>query len=220
VIRRREDGNWEKINAGPTPQARPCLFLDRDGCLIEEKDYLCDPEQVFLILGAAEVIRSARDHGWAVAVVTNQSGIGRGRFDWDAYEAVERRVEEKLKAQGAVVDAVFACPYIEKGGLPPYDRDDSWRKPGPGMLLEAARTLNVDLAQSIMAGDKLADLEAGAAAGLRLVAHVRTGHGAKERSSVPDHVGFARVLKLESVADLRGQFDLSREAGAEIGAAR
>ena len=181
---RRDDGNWAWLKAERGAVPRPCLFLDRDGVLIEERNYLKDPDLVDLVAGAVETIEAARRLGWAVAVVTNQSGIARGLISWEQYEAVERRVDQLLAAQGVGADMVLACPFVADGGQPPYDRDDPWRKPGPGMLLEAARALNLDLGRSIMVGDRITDLQAGENAGAPTVVHVLTGYGDKERPTI------------------------------------
>ncbi len=199
---RRADGNWAKQTSARFETARPCLFLDRDGVLIEERNYLKDPELVEIIPGAVEAIAAARRRGWAVTVVTNQSGVARGLISWDQYEAVEQRVADLLASQGAAADMVLACPYVQNG-KPPYDRDDPWRKPGPGMLLEAGRALNLDLSRSLLAGDRISDLQAAERAGLRAVAHVMTGYGREERAGIRAQLQPAtRLFKVESIAEL------------------
>lgn len=164
--------------AGVTP--RPGLFLDRDGVIVEEVGYLSRPENLRLIPGAALAIVRARNAGYAVSIVTNQSGIGRRYFGWPEYEAVESRLIEALAREGASVDMILACPF-HPDGVPPYDSDHPWRKPNPGMLQAAAEQINVDLATSIMVGDKASDIEAARSAGLRSAVHVLTGHGRQER---------------------------------------
>ncbi len=203
MISRRPDHNWQKINSAPSPTPRPCLFLDRDGVLIEERNYLCDPDLVELVPGAPDAITSARALGWAVVVVTNQSGIARGKFGWEEYEAVEQRLEDLLAAAGARVDMVLACPHLPDG-KPPYNFDpNNWRKPGPGMLLEAARVMNLDLTRSILVGDKGSDLEAAAAAGLKTAVHVLTGHGGAERAELANALGRRiEVAPRDSIADI------------------
>lgn len=112
-----------------------------------------------------------------MVVVTNQSGIGRGFFDWSAYERVTDQLLELLGPT-----APLAGIYANSHG--PDAPQASWRKPSPAMLLEAARELNLDLRRSILVGDRLSDLEAGAQAGLRTLAHVLTGHGHNERPGI------------------------------------
>jgi D-glycero-D-manno-heptose 1,7-bisphosphate phosphatase len=201
VIRRRTDGNWADLRSAPGERARPCLFLDRDGVLIEERHYLKDPDLVAIMPGAVATLAAASAKGWATAVVTNQSGIARGLISWEEFEAVEARVARLLGQAGVGVDAVLACPYVS-GGVAPYDRDDEWRKPRPGMLREAAKLLHIDLARSVMLGDRLTDLAAADAAGLALGVHVLTGYGAQERSSVRAHAFRMELLDADSIADV------------------
>jgi D-glycero-D-manno-heptose 1,7-bisphosphate phosphatase len=161
----------------PFEKPRPALFLDRDGVLIEDRHYLCKPEEVSLCLGAYMLLVQAASRQCPVVVVTNQSGIFRGIFDWDAYRDVTNRMLEILGA-AAPLAALYA------NGHGPDAAPSSWRKPSPAMLIEAAADLNLDLSRSLLIGDRLTDLKAGAAAGLKHLTHVLTGHGQKERSSV------------------------------------
>jgi D-glycero-D-manno-heptose 1,7-bisphosphate phosphatase len=161
---------------------RPCLFLDRDGVVVEEVDYLHRVEDVALIPGVAEAIAEVNRAGRPVVLVTNQSGIARGLFGWEAFAAVQARMLDLLKARGAGVDMVLACAFHREGSGVFAIADHPWRKPMPGMLLEAARVLAVDLPGSLVIGDKLSDLAAGRAAGMRGGALVLTGHGRHERA--------------------------------------
>jgi histidinol-phosphate phosphatase family protein len=150
---------------------KPCIFFDRDGTLIEERHYLSDPAQVTLLNGAAEAVRMARAAGFLAVVLTNQSGVGRGYFTMKEVEAVNRRMEELLRAQGATLDAIYVCPHAPEDGCP-------CRKPRPGLVQQAARDLDVDLSRSWMIGDKAADAELARNAGLKS-ALVLTGYGAE-----------------------------------------
>ena len=181
-------GLWREILRPPVgPASRPALFLDRDGVLVEEVNYLGRAEDVALVPGAADTVRACNGDGIPVVVVTNQSGVGRGYFGWDAFALVEARIRQALAEEGAFLDAVFACAYHETATAP-YDRSDHpWRKPGPGMLQAAAEALHLDLARSWIVGDKASDLEAGRAAGLAGGIAVRTGHG-------PDHAAASVAL--------------------------
>lgn len=161
---------------------KPALFLDRDGTVIENVPYLNDPARVSLIPGAREAIAVFRAAGYAVIIVTNQSGVARGLVSPKQYRTVEAAVIEALGRE--LVDATYACPFHP--GHP-------WRKPEPGMLLAAARDLVLSLAGSVMVGDTLADMKAGAAAGVGTIVHVRTGHGSDERSAV--HAWAGRLAK-------------------------
>jgi D-glycero-D-manno-heptose 1,7-bisphosphate phosphatase len=170
-----ELGMWVAVPGDRRAVARPALFLDRDGVIVEDHGYLSRSADVIAIAGAAEIIGLANRRGIPVIEVTNQSGVGRGYYGWEEFQRVEEAMAEELARSGAVVDAVFACPYH-----PAHPA----RKPLPGMLLAARRFLNVELESSWIVGDKLSDLEAGYNAGLRGGMHVSTGHGAEQRAAV------------------------------------
>jgi D-glycero-D-manno-heptose 1,7-bisphosphate phosphatase len=155
---------------------REAVFLDRDGTVIEEVRYLGDPAQVRLIPGAAEAIRRLNDAGVLVVLVTNQSGVARGYFPESRVWDVHARLAELLAERGARIDAYFYCPHHPTEGVGRYRVACECRKPRPGLLLAAARQLDIDLARSWVIGDKPCDAEAGAAAGCRAIL-VRTGHG-------------------------------------------
>jgi D-glycero-D-manno-heptose 1,7-bisphosphate phosphatase len=174
----------------------PALFLDRDGTLIEDPGYLSDPAHVRLLPGVREALRRFADAGHALVVVTNQSGIGRGLYGWDDYEAVAARLRSDLAAAGITLDAELAC-----GHAPEEGSACGWRKPAPGMILAAAERLDLDLSRSLLAGDKRLDIEAAAAAGLPRAAHVATGQGAAERGKF---VGMHFPLDLVYLEDLSG----------------
>jgi D-glycero-D-manno-heptose 1,7-bisphosphate phosphatase len=177
------------------------VFLDRDGVLIEERNYLADPAGVQLILGAARYVARANACGRAVVVVSNQSGIARGILDWRIHLAIENRMIELLAAQSARIDMLLACGH-HPDGAPPLDFDHPWRKPKPGMLLEAAGELNLDLSDSLLVGDKRSDIEAARAGGLPAAILVLTGYGRQETSHAMQlqQDGFA-VSICASIAD-------------------
>jgi len=151
--------------------------LDRDGVLIEDKHYLSRPEEVQLCPGARALLEIAFAREWPVVVITNQSGIARGYFDWEAYEKVTERLLELL-GPAAPLAAIYA------NGQGPDAAPTSWRKPSPAMLQAAAADLQLDLTRSLLIGDRLSDLEAGDRAGLTWMIHVQTGYGQRERPAV------------------------------------
>lgn len=159
----------------------PALFLDRDGVLIVDNHYLSDPQKVEILPGADELLKLASARGWAVVIITNQSGISRGFFDWNAYEAVTESMLMKFNACAAI-KGIYA------NGYGPCEGSRSWRKPNPGMIWQAASDLNIDLQNSILVGDRLSDICAGLNAGIPTLVHVQTGHGAEERSSVKEYI--------------------------------
>ncbi|MDX8514133.1 D-glycero-alpha-D-manno-heptose-1,7-bisphosphate 7-phosphatase [Mesorhizobium captivum] len=162
-----EPGLWvERIGARTFPTGLPALFLDRDGTINVDTDYPSDPADIVLRPQMLPPIEAANRAGVPVVVVTNQSGIARGYFDWDAFARVNRRVLDLLAESKATVDMVLACAYHEAGSGPLAVADHPMRKPNPGMLLEAGRRLGLDLKRSLIIGDKPADMEAGKRAGL------------------------------------------------------
>lgn len=168
--------------ASSSPRLRPAVFLDRDGTLIREADYLADPDGVELVPGGAAAIRALRKAGLAVVVVTNQSGIARGLYGLDDYRAVARRLDEVLEEASASVDATFFCPHH-----PDFTGPCDCRKPATGMHRRAARELELDLSGSYFVGDKPSDvLPARKLGGHGLL--VRTGFGRRSESEVPDGV--------------------------------
>jgi D-glycero-D-manno-heptose 1,7-bisphosphate phosphatase len=174
------DGVWCQILRRPAP-GRPALFLDRDGAVIEESGYLQRVNDVVIIPGAADIIAAANQRGVPVIVVTNQSGIGRGYYGWGEFKSVQEAIVASLGQRQATIDAVYACAHHPeaKGSL--AHPDHPARKPNPGMLLQAAADLALDLRSSWLVGDKTDDIEAAKRAGIAGALLVATGHGTGER---------------------------------------
>ena len=147
------------------------VFLDRDNTLIADPGYIRRPDQVQLLPGVAEAVRRFRAAGYRVVVVTNQSGVARGYLTEDQLGAVHDRLRTLLRAEGAELDAIYYCPYLDgpDATVATYRRKSPLRKPEPGMLLEAAADHHLDLARSWMIGDSERDMEAGRRAGCRSV---------------------------------------------------
>ena len=159
---------------------RPAIFLDRDGVIIENRDeYVRSWADVSFIPGALNALASVAASGYAIVVVTNQSGVGRGLIPLADAEAINHRVLAEIARAGGRIDAAYICPHK------PED-DCDCRKPRPGMLLRAARELNLDLSRSWMIGDALTDMQAGEAAGVRSLL-VLTGRGAEHRLQADGH---------------------------------
>lgn len=174
------EGIWSQVLAEPVADGtRPGLLLDRDGVIVEEVHYLHRPDDVRLIPGAAEVIAGANRAEIAVAIVTNQAGIGYGYYGWREFAETQARILDELDTAGARVDAVFACPFHARG-KPPFDHPDHpARKPNPGMLLRAVDRLRIDASRAWIVGDRASDLMAGRRAGLQGGMHVLTGYGGR-----------------------------------------
>jgi len=155
--------------AGPPA---PTLFLDRDGVLVLEKEYLRDAGQVDLHGGVGEALRTARAAGFRLVGVSNQSGLGRGIFTAADLDAVMRRLAALLAAEAAALDAFFYCPHVPEAGC-------ACRKPATGLLEEARACLPWDPARSWVIGDKVSDVDLALRAGLRACL-VRTGYGSQQ----------------------------------------
>ena len=149
-------------------------FLDRDGVINEEVNYLHEPDKVRIIPGVAGALRRLRENGFLIIVVTNQAGVARGMYQEHDIDLVHREIDAILARDGAKIDAYYYCPHHEK-----FTGDCDCRKPAPGMLLQAGTDHNIDFAASFMAGDRLSDIDAGRAAGCGRLILVRTGYGAK-----------------------------------------
>lgn len=173
-----EDGVWRQLlTRVPDIADRPTLFLDRDGVIVEEVHYLHKVADMRLVPGAGRVIANANNRGVPVVVVTNQAGIGRGRYGWAEFIAVQEAMLDELADAGAFVNAVFACPHHNDGMAPYNVKDHPSRKPNPGMLLAAAETMPIDLAGSWIVGDRAGDMGAAKNAGCAGGVHVKCGHG-------------------------------------------
>ena len=178
----------------------PGLLVDRDGTVIVDKDYLSDPEQVELIDGSASALRAARDAGYRIAVVSNQSGVARGYHSFEDVERVNARLKELLEREGVRLDGYYFCPHHgRKGIVPEFAIDCRCRKPSPGMAEDAALECGLDLRRSVVVGDSLADIGLGRVLGTRSIL-VRTGYGA---GLVPQHGERLSRLGVDIVDDLR-----------------
>jgi D-glycero-D-manno-heptose 1,7-bisphosphate phosphatase len=167
----------------PNVPARPAVFLDRDGVIVEEVGYLHQLKDVRFIPGALAAIARLNAAGVPVVEVTNQAGIGRGYYTWQHYEIVQDTIDLALAGAGGWLDGAWACGYHPEG-IGELGGDHPWRKPNPGMLLDAARRLALDLSASWLIGDKVIDIEAAVRAGLRGAVLVMTGYGAEMRPEV------------------------------------
>ncbi|HEV3347893.1 MAG TPA: HAD family hydrolase [Methylomirabilota bacterium] len=168
--------------------------MDRDGCLTEEVGYVNHPTRIRLLPRTAQAIRRLNQAGVPAVMVTNQTGIARGYFSEETLHATNARMRDDLATAGARLDGAYVCMHHPTEGLPPYRANCDCRKPRPGLLHRAAADLGLDLAASVMIGDKLSDVVAGHTVGAAGVL-VLTGYGRGEweyhahRDAVkPDHV--------------------------------
>ena len=158
---------------------RPAVFLDRDGTLTAEADWVTTSGDLVLLPCAAPAIALLARAGYAVVLATNQSAVARGLITERELAEIHAHMARELARDGAHLDGVYTCPHHPTEGAPPYRRECECRKPKPGMLLAAARDLRLDLARSWVIGDAERDLAAGAAAGVRGIL-VATGKGQAE----------------------------------------
>lgn len=178
--------------------SRRAIFMDRDGTVCEEMGYVNHLSRSRLLPRSLEAIRLANESGYFVVVATNQSGVARGLFEEEMVRAVHRQLAERAAAGGARIDALYFCPHHPREGVPPWRLDCDCRKPKPGMLRRAAQEHDIDLSRSWMVGDGFPDIEAGTAAGVRVV-QVLTGYG---RGLVEHHQGEFRARPEHTAEDL------------------
>ncbi len=151
---------------------RRACFLDRDGVVNVEVDYLFEPEKAVLEPGIVPALREIHRHGFLAVVVTNQSGVARGMYSENDVKKVHAKLQELLAAAGEKIDAFYYCPHH-----PDFTGACDCRKPRGGMLRRAAAELGVELSESLMIGDRASDVRAGMDAGCRASYLVRTGYG-------------------------------------------
>lgn len=157
------------------------VFLDRDGVLIEEKNYLHRVEDVAFIPGVGQALKQLRDAGFKLFIVSNQAGVGRGYFTLADVEKVNAHLLRELARDGVHFEKIYIAP-----GAP--NRPSRGRKPSPQFLFDARDEFGLDLSQSYMIGDKLIDLECGCNAGVKQCILVRTGYG-RETEKLDDNLG-------------------------------
>ncbi len=163
------------------------VFLDRDGTLIEDKNYLSRPEEVVIYPEAAGALKRLRTASYRLFLVSNQSGVGRGFFTLADVERVHRHLASLLAAEGAFLDKIYVAPEAP-------DKPSRGRKPSPQFLFDARDEFGLDLAGSYMVGDKLIDLECGWNAGVNRSILVRTGYGAETEQKLAGESGKALVV--------------------------
>lgn len=162
------------------------VFLDRDGTLIVEKNYLHRPEDVDVFPGAGAALKQLCDAGFKLFIITNQSGIGRGYYTLADAERVNERLCADLARDGVRFEKIYIAPEAP-------DQPSRGRKPSPQFLFDARDEFDLKLAESFMVGDKLIDLECGWNAGVKQSILVRTGYGAEVEGETPEKISRAAV---------------------------
>ncbi len=151
------------------------VFLDRDGVINVDRHYLHRIGDFEFIAGVPQALLRLQQAGWKLVVVTNQSGIARGLYTEEDYQRLTQHMQALLAEAGVQLDAVLHCPHLPDGSVAAYRIACACRKPAAGLLLQAARRLNLDLARSVIVGDKGSDLQAGRSAGVARCLLVRSG---------------------------------------------
>jgi histidinol-phosphate phosphatase family protein len=176
----------------PARRPRGVVFTDRDGTLNREVGYVSSRDQLRLLPGAAEGVRRLRAAGFAVVVVSNQSGVARGLTSCEGVAVVHDELRHRFAARGAALDAIYFCPHHPEKGDPPFRRACRCRKPAPGLARRALRELGLELGRGYVVGDTVRDLGLAAAIGVPGIL-VLTGHGRATRRELDGAVAVAHV---------------------------
>ena len=180
--------------------ANKAIFLDRDDTLIEDPGYINNPDQVKLLDDVPETLNALRAMDYKLVVVSNQSAVARGIVTEEVLGQIHNRLEQLLAQEKSSLDAIYYCPYHPDGVIPKYRKNSDHRKPNPGMLLDAAKDLDIDLNQSWMVGNSSSDVEAGARAGCRTIIVDSRAHEQKIKPGQrePDY----RAVNLKEVVNI------------------
>ncbi len=171
-------------------------FLDRDGVLIEEKNYLYSISDIYIFPETYEALKLLKNKGFKIIVVTNQAGVAKGYYDENAIGLVHKEMDRLFAIESVAVDAYYYCPHHPKAKIKEYALKCDCRKPAPGMILQAVKDFDIDLTKSFLVGDKISDIEAASNAGC-IGIMVKTGHG-KEQIDKAQREGF--IIK-ENILD-------------------
>lgn len=171
------------------------VFLDRDGVINKEINYLYKAEDFEFIEGVFPALKPFQDQGYLLIIITNQSGIARGYYSEADFLNLNQWMLKQFEAQGVNIARVYYSPYHPEYGIGKYKKDTTCRKPNPGMILQAKEEFNIELGESILIGDKETDIETGINAGIKINILVRSGHRINEEST-------KATLVVDSIKDL------------------
>lgn len=177
------------------------VFLDRDGTLNTEVDFLRTPDELEVIAGAPAAVRRLNEQGLITCVISNQSGVARGLLTEETLDEIHARLRAEFEREGAVLDRIYYCPHHPTEGIARYRRDCECRKPRPGMLLKGAEEFRLDLTKCYLVGDSVVDIQAGNAVGATTVL-VQTGYGKKSLQTCTEQnipIGFVAASVVEAV---------------------
>ena len=179
---------------------RPAAFLDRDGVINLDRGYVSRAEDFEFVTGVFEGAAALQRLGFALVVITNQSGIGRGLYSESNFLALTRWMSDQFEQHSVHIDGVFYCPHHPTEAFGHYRRECDCRKPAPGMLLRAARELNLDLTRSATFGDRVSDLQAAAAAGVPLLYLLGTNGSSLPTPAAAEGLSTAEFSSLQQAA--------------------
>lgn len=188
---------------------KAAVFLDRDGVINVEKDYVYTIDEFEFIENSIEALKIIQDKGYALVVVTNQSGIARGYYTEEDFLKLTEWMDWCLIDRGVTLDGIYYCPHHPEKGIGKYKVDCNCRKPKAGLIFDAVKQLDIDLGRSVMVGDKVSDIECGKNAGIKRNYLVRSGHAIsaedekKATGVYKDLMAFAKDL-----ADINGNGDM------------
>ena len=188
---------------------KAAVFLDRDGVINVEKDYVYTIDEFEFIEDSIEALKIIQDKGYALVVVTNQSGIARGYYTEEDFLKLTEWMDWCLIDRGVTLDGIYYCPHHPEKGIGKYKVDCNCRKPTAGLIFDAVKQLDIDLGRSVMVGDKVSDIECGKNAGIKRNYLVRSGHAIsaedekKATGVYKDLMAFAKDL-----ADINGNGDM------------
>lgn len=193
---------------------QPALFLDRDGVINLDHGYVCRSEDFEFINGIFDLCRTAKRLGYLIVVVTNQAGIGRGYYSEADFAVLTSWMVKQFAAEGILIDAVYYSPFHPEHGIGRYKVEAFCRKPNPGMILQAAEEYGIDLALSVLVGDKISDIEAGRAAGVGQLILYRASAGGER---VPGYAVVASDLAEITSLFVTGFFRTKGDGPSEVG---
>jgi D,D-heptose 1,7-bisphosphate phosphatase len=162
------------------------IFLDRDDTLIEDPGYINHPDHVKLLDGVDKSLIELKAMGYKLVVVSNQSGVARGLVSEEALDEIHDRLKQLLAEKGAPLDHIYYCPYHPDGVIEKYRKESDGRKPKPGMLLAAAKEMDIDLTQSWLVGNGIRDIEAGLQAGCKTILVNHPSHSEQHKLGEPN----------------------------------
>lgn len=171
------------------------IFLDRDGCLIEEKDYLSCVEDLEIFDFSYDAVKKMKEKGYMVFVLTNQSGVARGYFTEEDVKNINKEIQSCFNAHKTSIDGFYYCPHYKGGKVKEYAIDCDCRKPKIGLIKQVLKDFpNIDLSQSYMIGDKFSDVQMAHNAGCKGIL-VKTGHGKEELKSKHENITPEKVCE-------------------------